>query len=410
MKTLIAALALALAAPAAADSAWRPVDAETGQIRDVEGLEQLAKDFPDSGSVRLRLLQPLLQAGETDKLLKTLSWLQERGYVFGETSQAQIPKLLGEPYIQAARALLIAKADVIESSEVFATVPADARLVESVLPDLESGQILATSVIGRELWGMAKDGSWMPFAVPHADNLSGIAFDVRERRIWIASGSIDGSERDPRLRAGLVSPSMGRGEDAWVMAPEGVALSDVHAAANGTIFASDPIGGGVYRKQPASRTLETLVAPGTLRSPQGLATSQDGKTLYVSDYRYGVAIVDLKTAAISRLTTELPIILDGVDGMWRYKDELIVVQNGTSPMRIAALALSEDGRSVVGHRILEQANPGWTEPLGGALGKGDLFYVANGQWDRFVAGQPAQDKPPISTQIRRLRLGERDIP
>ena len=75
-------------------------------------------------------------------------------------------------------------------------------------------------------------------------------------------------------------------------------------------------------------------------------------------------------------------------------------------MRIAALRLSNDGRSVVGQRILEQAHSGWTEPLGGALGKGALFYVANGQWDRFVAGEPAQDKPSLPTQIRRLRLGK----
>jgi len=182
------------------------------------------------------------------------------------------------------------------------------------------------------------------------------------------------------------------------------------AAANGDILASDPTGGGVYRKPFGSNSLETLVPPGTFRSPQGLATSQDGKSLYVSDYRYGIAVVDLVSGDIARLSTELPVILDGVDGLWRHDNELIVVQNGTSPMKIAALALSQDGTSVVGHRILEQAHSSWTEPLGGALGKGDLFYVATGQWDRSVAGQPAQDKPSLPTQIRRLRLGKPDTP
>ena len=410
MRTLVAALALAIAAPAVAESDWRPVNAETGQIRDLEGLEQLARDFPDSGSVRLRMLQPLLQAGETDKLLEALAWLKTRGYVFGEAAQAQIPKLVGDDHAEAAEALLISKPQVVESSELFATVPAEAQLVESVLPDLDSGRIMVTSVIGRQIWGMAGDGNWMPFAVSDADNLSGIAFDVRARQIWIASGNIDGSDHDPQRKSGLVSPAMGAGEADWVVAPEGVSLSDVHAASDGTIFASDPTGGGVYRKRSGSRTLETVVAPGMFRSPQGLTTSEDGARLYVSDYRYGIAIVDLESGDVSRLSTEVPVILDGVDGLWRHEGELIAVQNGTSPMRIAAFKLSANGKSVVGHRILEQAHSGWTEPLGGSLGKGDLFYIANGQWDRFVAGQPAQDKPSLPTEIRRLRLGTPDRP
>ena len=92
MKLILAAAALALSAPAAAHDLpeWRPVDAQTGQIRDIEGLEALAEAFPDSGSVRLRMLQPLLEAGEIEMLLEVLAWLKERGYVFGEVSQAQI--------------------------------------------------------------------------------------------------------------------------------------------------------------------------------------------------------------------------------------------------------------------------------------------------------------------------------
>ena len=59
---------------------------------------------------------------------------------------------------------------------------------------------------------------------------------------------------------------------------------------------------------------------------------------------------------------------------------------------------------VVGHRVLEQANPKWTEPLGGSIGKGSLYYVGNGQWDRYVKGEPVPDKPALPTQIRRLSL------
>ena len=71
LRTFVAAITLGLTAPALAGEGheWRPVDEATGQIRDMEGLEQLARDFPDGGTVRLRMLQPLLAAGEVEKVM-----------------------------------------------------------------------------------------------------------------------------------------------------------------------------------------------------------------------------------------------------------------------------------------------------------------------------------------------------
>lgn len=411
------ALAAALALPAcvhaqpvepveqATVAEWRPVDVETGKIGDIAGLDQLARDFPDSGSVRLRLLQPLLAAGETDRLLESLRWLKQRGYVFSETAQGQIPKLVGEEFAEAAKALLIPHAETIAASKVIATVPAEAGLVESVLMDLDSGRMAVTSVSGRSVWGTAEQGGWQQVKPDLAANLSGIVFDPIRNTIWAASGNIDGGTEEDHGFAGLVEISPAGG-GIRIPVPEGVNLSDLHRTADGTIFASDPLGGGIYRLAPGGSEIQLLVAPGTFRSPQGLVASADGSLLYVSDYRYGLAIIPLAGGPPRRLATELPVLLDGIDGLWRNGNELIAVQNGTSPMRIVGLTLSADGMEVVGHRVLEQANPEWTEPLSGYLGRGALSYIGNGQWDRWVAGQPAPDKPFVATQIRRLPLDQ----
>ena len=122
LRKFVAAITLGLAAPALAGEGreWRPVDEATGQIRDMEGLEQLARDFPDSGTVRLRMLQPLLAAGEVEKVMGVLEWLYERGYVFSDVAQEQIPRLLEgvDPGRIAER--LRGEAEVIEASEVVA--------------------------------------------------------------------------------------------------------------------------------------------------------------------------------------------------------------------------------------------------------------------------------------------------
>jgi hypothetical protein len=407
MRALAAALALVLAAPLAAQDqpAWRRVDAATGQIADVAGLEALARDFPDSSSVRVRLLLAQLAAGDIDAALESLAWLKARGYVFSEAAQGQIADRVGPDRAAAAKGLLLPKAEAVEASEVVATLPPDAGVIESVyVPEGSSGGYIATSVTQQTLFMATAQGGFAMDIPDGADDLSGVAETFDHREIWLASSNIDGSTDDEPGFSGLIGFIADQGGPVFVPAPAGVTLSDLAAGADGTIYASDPVGGGVYVKARGARELSPLVAPGTIRSPQGLAASADGTTLYVSDYRYGIAMIDPATRAVSRLVSDVPVVLDGVDGMWLHDGELIAVQNGTLPMKISAFALSGDGRRIVGYRVLEQAHPGWTEPLGGSIHSGALIYVATGQWDRYDKGQLREGMSALPTAIRRLPL------
>lgn len=413
MRTALAALLLLAAGPALAHEPvpWRAVDAETGQIRDAEGLEQLALAFPDSSSVRLRLLNAQLEAEDFDGLLETLRWLKERGYVFSDTAREQIPRLVGEERAEAASALLLPAAEPVEASELFATVPAEAGLIESVFVPEGEEVVLATSITANSLHLQVGGQEWVSSPIPRANDLSGIVSEPDASMGWVASANLDESEDEEEFFTGLIGLTGDNDNPILVPAPEGAAVSDLAISADATVYASDPLGGGVYRKPVAATELETLVAPGTFRSPQGLAVSADGKRLYVSDYRYGLAMIDLATREVERLPSDVPAILDGVDGLWLYRTseggaELVAIQNGTSPMRISAFTLSEDGTRITSVRVLEQAHTGWTEPLGGSIANGALHYVATGQWDRFVKGEPAEGKPAIPTEIRRLPLGE----
>ena len=407
---LAAALALASIPVAAyADSPeggemaeWRAVDAETGKIADIEGIEQLARDFPDSGSVRLRLLNAQLGAGQLDAALETLAWLKARGHVFSAAAQAQIPQLVGESRAEEARALLLPEAEPVEASEVIAAVPAEAGLIESVFAAPAGDTLIATSVTRQALW-IREAGDWRRVDLALADDLSGILQDPTHNIGWIASSNIDGSEQDETRFCGLIGlgPLDAR---LYAAAPEGVRVSDLAIGPDGTVYASDPLSGGVYTKGVWAEDLTVLVQPGTFRSPQGLAVSEDGARLYLSDYRYGLAMIDLATGRVARLESDVPVLLDGIDGLWRSGSELIAMQNGASPMRIVAFTLSADGKRIVAARVLEQAHPDWTEPLGGSIADNALVYVATGQWDRYDKGQPVEGKPPQPTQIRRLPL------
>ena len=73
-------------------------------------------------------------------------------------------------------------------------------------------------------------------------------------------------------------------------------------------------------------------------------------------------------------------------------------------MRISAFELSEDGTRVIGHRVLEQEHPEWTELLSGSIDSDALIYVGKGQWDRYIEGELKEGMEALPTQIRRLPL------
>lgn len=406
MRFALAALLLSLSAPLAADegAAWRPVDSATGQIRDIDGLKALAEAFPDSASVRLRLFQAELGEEDFDAVLTSLAWFRERGYIFIEAVREQLPGLVGDGNAARARALLLPEPEPIAASTVVATVPAEAGLIEGLFVPEEGGVILATSITGNSLHLFIPEIEWTEAHFPKANDLSGIVSEPDNSIGWIASANLDESEDEEALFTGLIGLTGDPDNPVLVPAPEGAAVSDLTISPDATVYASDPLGGGIYRKPMGGTVLEAVVEPGIFRSPQGLALSEDGKRLYVSDYRYGLAIIDLASGGVRRLVSEVPVMLDGIDGLFRHGNELIAIQNGTSPMRITAFALSEDGERITGVRVLEQAHPGWTEPLGGSISGGALFYVATGQWDRFDNGKPRADRPVQPTEIRRLPL------
>lgn len=409
MRALTSAIALVLCAPLSAQDqpTWRPIDEATGEVADVAGLEQLARDFPDSTSARLRLLGAQLAESDGTAALASLEWLAARGHVFSDAKRAQIPELIGEGYAEQARALMLPTATVITASEIVATVPAEAGLVESVLSPVPGEVFLVSSVTERAIYVRSPDGEWQRGVIERADDLSGMVADDIRNAGWIASGNIDGSsDSEPRL-SGLIRKAASAEETAFIGAPTGVTLSDLGLGPDGAIYASDPMGGGIYGVPAEGVMLEVLVPPGTLRSPQGLAVSADGARLYVSDYRYGLAMVDLASGDVSRVSSDVPAALDGIDGLWLHGKELIAVQNGVSPMRISAFALSDDGTRITGHRILEQAHPEWTEPLGGSISDGALYYIGTGQWDRYDKGVLREGMEAIPSVILRLPLNER---
>lgn len=409
-RMLLAAAALALAGlpvPSHAQPAeWRNVDAETGRIAEVPALEQLVKDFPASASVRLRLLNALLNAGEQEAAGKQALELAARGYAFSESAEGILSGLLDLDYAAVFRGLTEANRVAVVPSAVVATIPAEFQLVENAWRDPATGDLFATTVVSRKLAVSRGGGAWTEVPLEGAGSLAGMAYDPKARLLWLASGVNELTPGEKAYSALLaIDPATGAIKRR-LHANGFVALGDVAVGEDGTVYVADPEQGIIHYASPTDEGLRPLVGQGVFRSPQGMVAVPDSDLLIVSDYRYGLAALDTGSGKVRRIGTASPMALDGIDALLRAGKSLIAVQNGASPMRIVRLAMSDDWLTVDKLTVLERANPAWTEPVGATVSGNELVYVATGQWDRFgPAGAVAEGKTPGATEIRALPLG-----
>lgn len=383
-QSLAVALVLALAAPAwaqeePAPAEWQAVDAGTGRLTAITDLQALAATFPDSAAVRRRLLNAYLEAERgTDALAEAVE-LARRGYAFSPGAQEMLLTL--EPTEEQRRVLALqgANAEPVEASRLLARVPDGVHLVESVWRDPRSGDLFVTSVVSRALHARRGEGEWQPIPLAGAGSLSGLAADPASGLLWVGSGVFAQTPEPASAFRGIIAldPATGR-ETRRLAAPADASPSDLAVGEDGTVYVSDPVSGAVYVGEPGAGALEVLVPAGTFRSPQGLVPWEGG--LIVSDYAYGLAFVDGE-GKVWRVAAEVPMLLDGIDGIWRRGETIVAVQNGARPMRIVELTVSPDGKRIRGLRVLERAHPGWTEPVGGNLSGEELVYVATGQWE-----------------------------
>ncbi len=232
----------------------------------------------------------------------------------------------------------------------------------------EAPTVLSERASHWSVFGMRfhADGSlWFASAaVPQLDGVGNDAGQTGLFRIDVATGAI--------TKAAVLPPH----------AAEQV-LGDLVIADDNTIYTTDSLTGAIYRYYIDSNEFEVLVKRGALGSPQGLVLDASGDYLYVADYIGGLYRVSVQDGSRIKLETAAGVTDYGIDGLYRYGDELIVIQNGVRPHRVAALRLSDNGLAITGSRILAANLEQFDEPTLGVVRGDDFYFVANSHWNRF---------------------------
>lgn len=232
--------------------------------------------------------------------------------------------------------------------------------------------------------------------------------------LWFASAAIpEYSHIDEASlgSTGLFSLDLESGEIvARATLPQGddaMVFGDFIFADSDTIYVTESLLGALYRYTLSTQSMQQVVAPGSLRSMQGLVLDESGEHIYIADYVGGLFRVRLSDFLIERVVADAATNLFGIDGLYRHGNELIAIQNGIRPNRVAAFELGADGKSIGASRVLARNLVEFDEPTLGTIVGDDFLFIANSHWNRFDrdANLPADLSGPIVLKVSLQRPG-----
>lgn len=265
----------------------------------------------------------------------------------------------------------------------------DPQLVATgIAVDGRTGDTYIASVRERKIVKRTKSGKVSDFIAEGQDGFlagASLLLDAKRGLLYASTAGVPFMrkyEKGDEEKSGVFAFDLKTGKTArkvW-LAADGKAhfLNALAMDGEGNVYVSDSLRPGIYRLRQGAQELEAFAGAG-FRSTQGLAFSEDEKTLYVVDYSDGLWAVDMATKARRHIEGPANVWLGNLDGLARVGDEFICVQIQVTPVRVVRLRLDAKGERIASVETLEMNRPDYNEPIQGTVADGAFFYVANSQ-------------------------------
>jgi len=402
LRVLAAISCLGFLAATAGDSWNWGRDGLTGFQR-LEQLDRAAESYPSSAYIQRRRLEWGIGARNPVIAADALTALGQQEYALPQDELARLRTFVPPPVIERYTRRANDWLRPFKNSRELVTVPARYPRVAGVAWDQRQGRLYLSTADGLVL---RQRGQTVELVTRFNEaGLFGMAVDAPRQRLWVAAAPTAGEQDLPGRFRGLVEFDLKTGKIVRRYAAPAAkgTPSDVAVAGDGTVFVSDATEGAVYVLSPGKAELATLVHPGRMVRPRGMAIGSMGM-LYVADQVLGLARVHPRTGEIWRVQ-QAGRGTDGICGLATYGNSLVGVQNEMRPQRIMRFFMGRGGREVRATSPWEVAHPGWRELGRATVGESELIYISGASSDCTVSpngsGRRGQSGP---TQIRAMRL------
>lgn len=348
------------------------------------------------------LAQIAARLGERDEAIARLMDYAAMGLARSPRRDSSFTALAGHPRFEAVAKRLEENAGTMPDTaslrrrEPFATLKDPGLLAEDLARDPRTGLVYVSSIHRRKVIAVEPSGSVRDFVGSARNGVWGIyalALDTTGDRLWGSTAASPAHENFVAADSGrtaVLAWDLRTGEErVRVELPrDGTphVLGDITLGADGTLYASDSVGGGLYALRPGAASFDTLAAPGTFGNPQGILEVEPGKRLLVADYPRGLILFELERRRATPVRKSKNLALVGIDGLARGERsagflKFFAIQNGIRPARILSLRYHFEPSGVAGG-ILERLDSSLGETSHAVPDGGDLLLIGNSGWER----------------------------
>ncbi|HYM60088.1 MAG TPA: hypothetical protein VEZ11_04270 [Thermoanaerobaculia bacterium] len=361
--------------------------------RYLDALTKMDALRPGHPSILVKLVGAYSLNAQPDEALAVMKRLVVMSVAF-DTRNADFNAIREDPRFAAlATQINLLRSGRIAGADVAFHIPEKGLITEGLAYDPENNAFFVSSVRKGKIIRIDRRGQASDFVksgLEGVHGLSGLGIDAKRKILWgcsTVSPRWEGFHEGDKSAGTLLGFDLTSGALVKRIAPDSaeVFCDDLTVAMDGTVYVSDSTG-SILRLAAGSEKLDTLVAHGTIRSPQGSALSADESRLYVADYGGPIRAVDVRTGKVTPLTMPSDFQTMGMDGLTRSGNALIAVQNGIEPNRIVRLDLAADGLTVTRTTILEMNHPLIDEPTIGKMAGNTYYFVGASQGNKFDKG------------------------
>jgi sugar lactone lactonase YvrE len=354
---------------------------DSGEIEaGIRQITQALTQQPDNAPLIYILATLHDRAGNANEVVYWFNILDQLGWDYGVSPHDFRKSTAANGYREIVDRLNAREPKVRNASVAF-TIEGHRDLIpEGIAYDPVDDAFYLTSIYRRKVVRVDRNGAARDFVAEGADGMGsslGVRIDAKRRVLWTVAGASEwmrGWSPSMRGQGALYGYDLRDGrlvtKIATGSAEQPAMLNDLAIAADGTIYITDMLAGRVVRVTPGSQSFETWTEG--LQYPNGIAVSDDGRHVYVADFR-GVTRVTTADKTTQRI--EATRWLGGIDGLSWRNGTLIGIQNAAGKGRVIRIHLNEDNRV----EILEAGNELFDLPTTGAVAGDAYFFIANPQ-------------------------------
>ena len=353
--------------------------------------------------------------GSGQEAIRLLKQLADRKLDLGAENDDDFASIRNMPEWASLKAKLAGLRKPLVRSEIAFKLTEPGLVATGIAMDPDSGDTFIASVRERKIVRRTRAGQISDFIHEGQDGfLAGgsLAMDAGRHVLYASASGVPfmrGYQKGDENVSGVFAFDLKSGKlmRKVFLASDGKPhfLNALLLDRDGNLYVSDSLASGIYRLRPSAHELEVFVPKDVFRASQGLAFSDDEKTMFVVDYSDGLWAVDMSSKQRRHIKGPPDIWLGGLDGISRVGNSFITVQIGVRPERVLRLTLDAKAQGIDRVDILEMSHPEYDEPIQGVIDGRSFYYVANSQL-RLGNGQTGAfaEEQGRATVILRLPL------